>query len=305
MKLQRTYSLQEIANLLSADFIGDPSLEITGINEIHVVEQGDLAFVDHPKYYEKTLASAASVILINKSVDCPANKGLIVHERPFDAFNFLTNYFKPFKPASALHSSNAKIGHGTIIQPNVFIGDDVVIGDHCLIHPGVVIYNGVTIGNNVTIHANTSIGSDAFYYKRGSGLHQKLNTVGSVIIEDHVDIGASCTIDAGSTSQTKIGLSTKIDNQVHIGHDTVIGSKCIIAAQTGIAGCVIIEDEVTIWGQVGITANVRIAKGAEIYAQSGVMRDVSENQKVFGSPAKEARLKMRELSALSKLTLSK
>jgi UDP-3-O-[3-hydroxymyristoyl] glucosamine N-acyltransferase len=302
MKLQRSYSLQEIANLLSADFVGDPAIIITGINEIHMVEEGDLAFVDHPKYYEKTLASSASVILINKSVDRPVNKGLIVHEHPFDAFNFLTNHFKPFKPANSLKGKNATIGKGTLVQPNVFIGEDVSIGENCLIHPGVVIYNGVTIGNNVTIHANTSIGSDAFYYKRGSGLHQKLNTVGTVIIDDHVDIGASCTIDAGATSATKIGLGTKIDNQVQIGHDTVIGSNCIIAAQTGIAGCVVIEDEVTIWGQVGITANVKLAKGCEVYAQSGVMRNVPENQKVFGSPAKEARLKMRELAAISRLT---
>lgn len=305
MKLQRSYSLREIADLLSASFVGYAELQVTGLNEIHMVEKGDIAFVDHPKYYEKTLASEASVVLINKTVECPRNKGLIIHERPFEAFNFLSNYFKPFVPAQAMQSTNAKIGLGTIIQPNVFIGDDVVIGNDCLIHPGVVLYDGVNIGNNVIIHANTTVGSDAFYYKRGEGLHQKLITIGSVTIEDHAEIGASCTIDSGSTGETKIGVGTKIDNHVHIGHDTVIGAKCIIAAQTGIAGCVVIEDEVTIWGQVGITANVKIAKGAEIYAQSGVMRDVPENQKVFGSPAKEARLKMRELGALSKLALPK
>lgn len=305
MKLSRIYSLQEIAALLSVDFVGDPDLEISGINEIHMVEKGDIAFVDHPKYYEKTLASEASVILINKAVECPPNKGLIIHEKPFQAFNFLTQHFKPFVASEQMRSSTASIGDGTKILPNVFIGDQVIIGKNCLIHPGVVLYNGVKIGDNVIIHANTTIGSDAFYYKRGEGLHQKFNTVGTVIIKDEVEIGAGCTIDAGSTGETMIGTGTKIDNQVHIGHDTKIGSKCIIAAQVGIAGCVTIKDEAIIWGQVGITANVTIGKGAEVYAQSGVMRNVNDKQKVFGSPAMDSRSKMRELATISKLALSK
>lgn len=305
MKLPRIYSLSEIAALISAEFIGDSEFKISGINEIHMVEEGDIAFVDHPKYYDKTLASKASVIIIDKQVECPAGKALIVHAEPFKAFNYLTRYFQPIQAANQMISPSANIGEGTVIMPNVFIGNDVTIGKNCRINPGTVIYDRTTIGDNVIVHANVTLGSDAFYYKRGKTGHQKFNTVGKVILQDNVEIGAACTIDAGSTGETIIGEGTKIDNHVHVGHDTKIGKRCIIAAQVGIAGCAIIEDDVVIWGQVGITANVTIKKGAQILAQSGVMRTVEENQSVFGSPAMDSRLKMRELATISNLSRNK
>lgn len=301
MKLPRVYSLSEIAALLNSKAIGDATLSVTGINEIHVVELGDIAFVDHPKYYDKTLNSAATVILINKEVSCPDGKAIIVHDDPFSAFNYLTHYFRPFQAAVAAIAPDAQIGHGTVIQPNVFIGNGVRIGSNCLIQSGVHIGDHCVLGDRVIVQANTALGGDAFYYKKRPSGFDKLLSCGRVIIEDDVEIGTGCTIDRGVTGDTTIGAGTKIDNQVHIGHDTVLGKKCLIAAQVGIAGCVVVEDEVTMWGQVGCIANVRIGKGAVIMAQSGIGKSLEGGKVYFGSPAGEARKKMKELATLAML----
>jgi len=301
MKFSRTYSLQEIAGIIDATFVGDNNFPVEGMNEIHVVEPGDIVFVDHPKYYSKALDSAATVILINKEVACPEGKALLISNDPFTDFNRLSNHFKPFRAAAENVSSTASIGEGTIIQPNVFIGNHVKIGNNCLIHPNVTIYDHCVIGNNVVIHAGTVLGSDGFYFQKRPHGFDKLNSVGRVIIEDHVEIGAACTIDKGVTGDTTIGSGTKIDNQVQIAHDTIIGKKCLIASQVGIAGCNIIGDEVTIWGQVGLKSGLTIGKGVEIYAQSGVGMDLEPGKTYFGSPAIEARDKFREMAFLRSL----
>ena len=303
MKFSRTYSLQEIAGIIDVTFVGDNNFPVKGMNEIHVVEPGDIVFVDHPKYYSKALESAATVILINKEVDCPEGKALLISNDPFTDFNRISNHFKPFRAATEIMSSTASIGEGTIIQPNVFIGNHVKIGNNCLIHPNVTIYDHCVIGNNVVIHAGTVLGSDGFYFQKRPHGFDKLNSVGRVIIEDHVEIGAACTIDKGVTGDTTIGWGTKIDNQVQIAHDTIIGKKCLIASQVGIAGCNIIEDEVTIWGQVGLKSGLTIGKGVEIYAQSGVGMDLEPGKTYFGSPAIEARDKFREMAFLRSLPI--
>jgi len=293
MKFNTPQTLKQIATFLNIDFIGDENFKILGINEIHVVKKGDIVFVDHPKYYNKALNSAATTILINKKVECPEGKTLLISEDPFRDFNKITNHFNPFVISKVSLSETAVIGEGTIIQPNVFIGNNVTIGANCLIHSNVTIYNDTVIGDNVTIHANTVLGSDAFYYKNRATGFDKLISGGRVILEDHVDLGASCTIDRGVTGDTTIGKGTKIDNQVHVGHDTLIGKKCLIAAQTGIAGCVVIEDEVTIWGQVGITSDILIEKGTVIMAQTGVTKSLKKNI-YYGTPQVQYRQKLRE-----------
>lgn len=303
MKFPRTYTLKEIAQLANIEFVGDEYFPVKGLNEIHVVEPGDIVFVDHPKYYDKALHSAATVILINKKVDCPEGKALLLSDDPFSDFNFISNYFKPFQAASQSVAKNAKIGKDTIIQPNVFIGNHVTIGKHCLIHPNVTIYDHCVIGDHVIIHAGTVLGSDGFYFQKRPKGFDKLLSVGRVIVEDHVEIGAACTIDKGVTGDTTIGWGTKIDNQVQIAHDTIIGKKCLIASQVGIAGCNIIEDEVTIWGQVGIKSGLTIGKGAEVYAQSGVGMNLEPGKVYFGSPAIEARDKFREMALLRSLPI--
>lgn len=299
MKLPRIYTLKEIAEIIEAKPIGPENFPISGFNEIHVVEQGDIVFVDHPKYYDKALQSKASVILINKKVKCPPGKALLVSKDPFSCFNKLSTFFNSFQPATKSVAETAKIGKNTIIQPNVFIGNNVTIGNDCIIHPNVVIYDNCYIGNNVTIHAGTSIGADAFYYKNRPTGYDKLLSSGSVLIEDNVDIGALCTIDKGVSSITKIGKGTKIDNQVQVGHDTVIGEKCLIASQTGIAGCVIIEDNVTFWGQVGTNSGITIGEGAVLLGQSGVTKSVKGGVTYFGTPAGESRKKLKEMAAVN------
>ncbi|WP_298764229.1 UDP-3-O-(3-hydroxymyristoyl)glucosamine N-acyltransferase [uncultured Polaribacter sp.] len=301
MKFKKSQTLQEIANLISAEPIGNANFKILGINEIHVVEKGDIVFVDHPKYYDKALQSKATTILINKKVDCPEGKALLISDDPFRDFNKITTHFNPFIASKTTISESAVIGEGTVVQPNVFIGNNVTIGKDCLIHPNVTIYDHTVIGNNVTIHANTVLGADAFYYKNRSTGFDKLISGGRVVLKDHVDLGASCTIDKGVTGDTTIGEGTKIDNQVHVGHDTIIGEKCLIASQTGIAGCVIIEDEVTIWGQVGTNSGITIGKGAVILGQTGVTKSVSGGKSYFGTPISESREKLKELATIKRI----
>ena len=301
MKFPKVHSLEEIANLLHCEFIGDKNFEVLGMNEIHVVEAGDIVFVDHPKYYDKALQSAATIVLINKKVDCPEGKALLISDDPFRDFNTLTKHFKPFQFANVAIAASAKIGEGTIIQPNSFIGNNVTIGKNCLIHSNVSIYDHTVIGDNVIIHAGTILGADAFYYKKRESGFDQLISGGRVVIEDNVGIGSLCTIDKGVTGDTTIGEGTKIDNQVHVGHDTIIGKKCLIASQTGIAGCVIIEDEVTIWGQVGTTSGITIGAKAVILGQTGVTKSVEGGKSYFGTPIEESREKLKQLANLKKI----
>ena len=301
MKFPKSYSLKDIATIINCEYVGDADFPVHGMNEIHVVEPGDIVFVDHPKYYDKALQSAATIVLINKNVDCPEGKALLISDDPFRDFNKLTNHFRPFQFSNVSISPSAKIGEGTIIQPNSFIGHNVVIGKNCLIHSNVSIYDNTVIGDNVMIHAGTILGADAFYYKKRTEGFDQLISGGRVVIEDNVGIGALCTIDKGVTGDTTIGEGTKIDNQVHVGHDTVIGKKCLIASQTGIAGCVIIEDEVTLWGQVGTTSGIRIGSKAVIMGQTGVTKSVEGGKTYFGTPIEESREKLKQLANIKKI----
>ena len=301
MKFTTPQTLKGIAELLNVDFVGNPDFPVLGMNEIHVVEEGDIVFVDHPKYYDKALQSKATTVLINKEVECPEGKSLLISGDPFRDFNTLTKHFNPFIAASASISTSAIIGENTVIQPNVFIGNNVKIGKNCLIHSNVSIYDNCVIGDNVTIHANSVLGSDGFYYKNRPEGFDKLISGGRVVLENNVDLGASCTIDKGVTGDTTIGEGSKLDNQVHVGHDTIIGKKCLIAAQTGIAGCTVIEDEVTIWGQVGIISGLHIEKGTVIMAQTGVTKSLKKGT-YYGTPVKEYRQTLRESVYLSQVT---
>jgi len=301
MRFPQPYTLEQIATIINAKYVGAKDFPVLGMNEIHVVQAGDIVFVDHPKYYEKALHSKATIVLINKEVECPEGKALLISDDPFRDFNKLTDFFKPFQKATALIAPSARIGENTVVQPGTFVGNNVVIGNNCRIHSNVSIYDDCVIGDNVTIHAGTVLGADAFYYKKRPEGFDKLKSGGRVVIEDDVDLGALCTIDRGVTGDTTIKKGTKIDNQVHIGHDTVVGEKCLIASQTGIAGCVVIENEVTIWGQVGMTSGITIGEKAVILAQSGISKSLEGGQTYFGYPAGEAREKYKEMSALKQL----
>lgn len=296
-----THTLNRIAQLIHAEYEGPPDFPVSGLNEIHKVEPGDITFVDHPKYYDKALNSAASIIIINKKVNCPKGKALLFSDDPFRDYNYLTRYFRTFEASNTAISPSAKIGEGTIIQPGVFIGHHTIIGKNCIIHPNVVIYDHCIIGDNVIIHANSVIGADAFYYKRRVEGYDKMHTCGRVIIEENVEIGACCTIDKGVSADTIIGKGTKMDNQIHVGHDSVIGKNCLFAAQVGIAGVVTIEDDVILWGQVGVQKDLTIGKGAVVLGQSGIPKSLEGGKVYFGSPVREAREKMKEIALLKQL----
>jgi UDP-3-O-[3-hydroxymyristoyl] glucosamine N-acyltransferase len=299
MKFPNPVSVKWIAELIQAEIVGDAFSKVYGINEIHKVETGDLCFIDHPKYYNTCINSAATHIIINtKDVKVPEEKNLLVVEEPFEAYLMIVNYFWPFTSTTKAINDTASIGRDTIIMPNVFIGKKVKIGNNCIVHPNVTIMDYSEIGNNVVIQAGSVIGSDAFYYntkKDRDVWYKRMQSCGNVIIEDDVEIGAGCTIDRGVTASTRIGAGTKIDNLVHVGHDTNVGRNCLFAAQVGIAGAVTIEDGVTLWGQVGVSKTLTIGANAVVLAQSGIPSSLEGDKTYFGYPAEDAQMKKREL----------
>ncbi|MGB0981201.1 MAG: UDP-3-O-(3-hydroxymyristoyl)glucosamine N-acyltransferase [Winogradskyella sp.] len=301
MKFPKPHTLKQIANLIDCEFVGSEDFEVLGINEIHVVASGDIVFVDHPKYYNKALQSAATIVLINKQVECPEGKALLISEDPFRDFNKITAHFKPFKASNVAIAEDVTIGKDTIIQPNCFIGNNVSIGKNCTIHSNVSIYDDTIIGDHVTIHANSVIGASAFYYKNRPEGYDQLKSGGRVIIKNNVDIGALCTIDRGVTGDTTIGEGSKLDNHIQIGHDTILGRNSLIASHTAIAGCVVVEDDVTIWGQVGVKSGITLAKGTVIYAQSGLGHSTDAGKTYFGSPAIDARAFFKQSAYIKKI----
>lgn len=302
MKLHTPQTVAQIAEMIQADFIGDANQIVTGINEIHRVEIGDLVFVDHPKYYQKALKSLATIILIDQVVDCPEGKSLIISKNPFDDYNKLTKHFAPFKSQATMLGEDCEIDDSALIYPNVFIGHRVKISANVTIHPGCYIGDDTVIEENVIIGPNSVVGHYAFYYKQKPAGRERMHSCGNVWIEKDVEVGALCSIDAGVSSTTRIGAGTKIDNQVHIGHDTVVGKNCLFAGHVGIAGCVTIEDSVILWGQVGCASNVVIGESAVLLGQSGVSKDLKGGKVYFGSPAGEVHEKFKEMAVIRQLT---
>lgn len=301
MKLNSPQSVAELAAFLHCTYKGSPDHLVTGINEIHMVEAGDLVFVDHPKYYQKALDSAATTILIDQEVDVPAGKALLISPVPFDDFNRLTRHFSPQVHHQTMRGSEVEIDPSAVIYPNVFIGSRVTIGANVILYPGVVIHDDTRIDENVVVGANSVIGHTAFYYKRKPTGYDRLHSCGGVWLQAGVELGSSCTIDKGVSGLTIVGAGSKLDNQVHIGHDTVIGRDVLMAAQVGIAGCTTIEDRVILWGQVGCASDVVVGEGAVVLAQSGISKSLEGGKTYFGSPAGEVKEKFKEMAALRQL----
>lgn len=301
MKFNTPISLSALADMLDVQFVGSADHMVNGLNEIHRVEQGDLVFVDHPKYYDKALASAATTILINKEVACPEGKGMLISNDPFRDYNKVARHFRPDSFMGGMRGEDTAIHESAKVHPTAVLGSRVVIGAGSVIKAGVVIGDDVMIGENTTIHPNAVIGGDAFYYKRRPDGYDKMHTCGGIEIGDHVEIGALSSVDRGVSAITRIGSGTKVDNLVHIGHDTIVGKNCLFAAQVGIAGCVQIGDDVILWGQVGVPSDITIGDGAVVLGQSGVSKNIEGGKTYFGSPAAEAREKFRELALIRKI----
>ncbi|MBX2939888.1 MAG: UDP-3-O-(3-hydroxymyristoyl)glucosamine N-acyltransferase [Ferruginibacter sp.] len=306
MKFPAPVSVKWIASLTQARIIGDDGGMATGINEIHKVETGDLVFVDHPKYYDKCIHSAATYIIINQEQPVPEGKALLLVDDPFQAYCKIVEHFRPFIPAEKMISDTALIGEGTYLYPSVFVGHHVRIGKNCILYPNVTILDHCIIGDHVVIQPGTVVGSSAFYYntkKNRPVWYKKMPDCGRVIIEDDVEIGAHCTIDRGVSHDTVIGRGTKMDNMIHVGHDTVIGANGLFAAQSAIAGAATIGQGVTVWGQCGINKTLEIGDNATLLAMTGVGSSLEGNKVYWGAPAEEASVKKRELVWIKRIPL--
>ena len=301
MDFPQPLHVAEIAKIIDAKVKGKQEATAIGLNELHVIRSGDVTFVDHPKYYNKVLNSAATVIIINKEIEPPENKTLLIHAAPFDAFNQLILKFRPFQQSDLAISKTAKIGNNTCIQPGAFIGNNVEIGDNCIIHSNASIYDHSIIGDNVIIHSNSVIGGDGFYFQKREEGYVKFQSGGRVIIEDNVEIGACCSIDKGVTGDTVIGKGTKMDNQCQVGHDTRIGKNCLIGAYAAIAGVTTIEDDVILWARVAINKDIIIKKGAVLLSTTGADKNIEGNKVYMGAPAIEVRKYWKQYLALKEL----
>jgi UDP-3-O-[3-hydroxymyristoyl] glucosamine N-acyltransferase len=301
MKFLQPIPIRDLALQTQSEIIGDATGSVTGLNEIHNVISGDVTFVDHPKYYSLALASAASYIFINKKIDAPPGKTLLYHTDPFFAYNALATTLQPTLYSGASVAGTAKIGEGTVIYPNVFIGEEVVIGRNCIIYPNVTIYAYSVICDNVIIHGNTTIGGDAFYYKSRGTHYDKMHTAGRTVIQDDVEIGSGCTIDAGVSADTVIGKGTKLDSQVHVGHDSTIGDYCIICAQVGIAGNVRIGNFVTMYGKSSLSKNLSVGDRAILLGSSASAKSLEAGKTYLGTPAEEMHRAARQFAIIKKL----
>jgi UDP-3-O-[3-hydroxymyristoyl] glucosamine N-acyltransferase len=304
MQFTKPVAVSWVAQFINATIIGDANGMATGINEIHKVQTGDLVFVDHPKYYDKCINSAASFIIINKEADVPAGKALLIVENPFEAYCKIVQHFRPFMPAIIAISETAVISSDSFIYPGAVIGNYVTIGSNCVINANVVIADYCVVGNNVTIQSNTTIGSSAFYYntkKDRAVWYKKMPDCGRVVIEDDVEIGAGCTIDRGVSHDTLIGRGTKFDNLIHVGHDTVIGKNCLFAANVVVGGCVTIEDGVTIWGGSIVNKTLTIGANATLLGRTGVTTSIAGGKTYWGTPAKEAGRAQRDLVWINRI----
>jgi UDP-3-O-[3-hydroxymyristoyl] glucosamine N-acyltransferase len=301
MKLPEPISVSEIAEKIGAEIIGDPNKMVLGLNEIHKVESGDLTFADKEKYYTASLSSAATFVILSHRHPCPEGKTLLICKDPFRAYNSLVKEQRPFVPLTAQISDTAEIHPTVIIEPNVVVGHHVKIGAHSIIQANTTIVGHTIIGQHVNIHPNSVIGSDAFYYRRYETHHEKWHSGGRVIIEDHVEIGACCSINIGVSGDTVIGEGTKLDSQIHIGHGAVVGKHCLFAAQVGVGGKAIIGDHVCLYGQVGVAQSIKIGDGAVVFGQAGMTKNSQGDKAYFGTPAQEVADAYRQLALIRKL----
>ncbi len=309
----------EIAKLLNAELIGDPEIEITGVNTIESAGEGELSFVSNRKYAKYISSTKASCIIVDKNIEIKGcNKTFIVCDDAYLCFARLLNHFFGFKPKEPYISASAsiseaasvdetahigefvviekgaRIGKNTTIMPFTYIGEEVSIGENCLIYPMVTIRENTVIGNRVIIHSGTVIGSDGFgYATTENGEHIKIPQIGNVIIDDDVEIGANVTIDRAAIKSTRIGKGTKIDNLVQIAHNVEIGRNSLIVAQSGISGSTKIGNSVTLAGQTGIAGHLTIADNVIITAKSGVGSSVRKPGIYSGIPISDHKLWLR------------
>jgi UDP-3-O-[3-hydroxymyristoyl] glucosamine N-acyltransferase len=314
---------------------GDPARTLTGVNTPDRATPTDLIFVTSAKHQEALHRSAAGAVLLSGALDVPDHMTAIRVAHPLLAMSKAIDILVPIARALAGVSERAVIGDDVEIAPDasigpgVYVGDrtrigarseiragvtlgvGVTIGEDCVLYPGVRIYDHVRVGHRVILHAGAVIGADGFGYvpeptpdraASGEPFHyRKIRQVGTVVIEDDVEIGANSTIDRAMLSETRVGRGTKIDNLVMVGHNSVIGRHGMIVGQAGLSGSVEFGDYVTIAGQAGIRGHVRIGNRAVVGSQAGVIRDVPPDTSVLGFPAVEATRALKALPLIAHL----
>lgn len=315
--------LSKIAALVEGQVEGD-EVTITGVNTIDDAAEGQIAFVERADLLPQGEASSAAALIVSPEAKT-TSKPIIVTEDPRLAFSKVLELFAPERRvyegvhptavvgsnatiaegvsigAHAVIGDNVRLGTGTVVHPLAYIGHDVCIGEHCQIHPQVFVGERVTIGDRCIIHAGAAIGCDGFGYLQQPTGHRKIPQIGTVIIDNDVEIGANCTVDRATIAATIIGAGTKIDDAVHIAHNCVIGKNCLFAGQVGIAGSTEVGDCVVMGGQVGVNDHVRISGNIVVAAQAGVFSDLDEPGIYSGYPARNHRGQMRVLAATQKL----
>lgn len=301
MRIARPLTAASLAEKIGATLVGNGDQLITGLNEIHHVQAGDLSFVDHPRYYEAALNSAATVILIDQERECPPGKALLVVKEPFHHYNDLVWQERPLRQWSNHVDPTARLGPNVSIAPGAIVGPGAIIGDHCQIGPNAVIGEGCELGRRVIVGPGAVIGGEAFYYKRTAEGMTPWRSGGNVVLEDEVEIGPNCTIARGVSSSTVVGRGTKMDAMVQIGHDCKIGRHCLFAAQVGVAGNCTIGDWCVFQGQAGLAQNLTIGDRVTVLAKTGVGSNLESGKRYFGIPAQEARVAFRDLANLRRL----
>jgi len=287
-------TVSELAAQVNGRLFGDGETLIHRVASLESAGQDEIAYVEDEKFFEAASASRASCVITPEGADVKAPCRIEV-KRPKLAFAIIAEILHPPKKRapeihrSAIIAANAEIaldafigafvcigensiiGAGTQIRSGAKIGDHVAVGNDCVIHPNVCLEDGVTIGDRVILHAGVVIGADGFGYVRGDVGYYKFPQIGTVLIEDDVELGANTCVDRAALGRTRIGRGTKIDNMVHVGHNCDIGERVVIAAQTGISGSVTIEDDCVIGGQVGFGDHIRVQSGAVIGSKAGIL----------------------------------
>ncbi len=295
-------TVSELAAFVGGRVIGDGDVLIDRIADLKEAAVGDIAYVEDEKLFETARTSSGSCLIVPKaflsaSTEDGASSGqaLIEVARPKLAFALIARLLRPPRkrdpivhPTAVIAATadvaltayvgphvaigeHTRVGAGTRIEAGAVIGDDVSIGVDCVLHPGVTLYDGVTIGDRVILHAGVCIGADGFGYVRDDMGYHKFPQIGTVLIEDDVELGAYTCVDRAALGHTRIGRGTKIDNLVHVGHNCDIGENVVIAAQTGISGSVVIENDAVIGGQVGFGDHTRVKQGAVIGSKAGIL----------------------------------
>lgn len=306
------FTLGEIANLVGGELVGDPEVVITGISGIKEAREGDITFLANSKYYSLMKTTRASAIITSRE-NIEILKPVIKTDNPSIAFTKVVSLVAPnIEHPKGIHptaiispqahladnvtigaytviENGVEIGKGTIIYSGCYVGPHTKIGKNCLIYPHVSIRERTEINNRVIIHSGAVIGSDGFGFAMVKGIQKKIPQIGTVCIEDDVEIGANVTIDRARFDKTVIGKGTKIDNLVQIAHNVVTGKNCIIVAQAGVSGSTTLGEGVILAGQAGVVGHIRIGDKAIVAAQAGVTKSVPSNTKVSGYPAKPHR----------------